>query len=300
MEAGDRLTLVYLQTHPVEAARRLEPLPSPDAAALLAPFDSTDIALVLEHLLPDAGAALLGHLPIKTAAAALSHVTSSAASALLRQCGAELQSNLVARLTPDVGPTIQRALTYPANTAGSLADPRILTLAPDLSVREALDRVSRDHSRATYYLYVLDRAAKLTGIVSLKELLAADPNDRVGSVMSTELVSVAAASTAEELLSHPNWRVFHTMPVVDRNGAFLGALRYRTLRMLEDKPRSSDRPPTLSGGLIALWEAYALAGIRVMTDVAEAMMPGQAQHGTATKTTPHSPESRDAGPQHPA
>ena len=274
MDPGDRLTLAYLQTYPVEAARRLEFLPPKDAIALLAPFQSTDIALVLEHLLPDSGAALLGQLPIETAAEALSYITSSAAIALLRQCGRELQSDLVARLTPDVRPTIQRALTYPENTAGSLADPQILTLAPDLSVREALGRVSRDHRRATYYLYVLDRAATLTGVVSLKQLLAADPNARVGTVMSSELVSVSAGSTAEELLSHPNWRTFHTMPVVDRNGAFLGALRYRTLRMLEEQPQTGDGPGTLSAALIGLWEAYALTGIRVMTDVAEAIMPG--------------------------
>ncbi len=273
MDPGDRLTLAYLQTHPVEAARRLEFLPPQEAVALLAPFQSTDIVLVLEHLLPDAGAAVLGQLPIETAAEALSYVTSTAAIAALRQCGRELQSELVARLPPDVRSTIQRALTYPENTAGSLADPQILTLAPDLSVWEALTRVSRDHRRATYYLYVLDRAATLTGVVSLKQLLAADPNDRVGTVMSSKLVSVSAGSTAEELLSHPNWRIFHTMPVIDRNGAFLGALRYRTLRMLEEKPQTRDGPGTLSGALIGLWEAYALTGIRVMTDVAAAIMP---------------------------
>lgn len=286
MDPGDRLTLAYLQTHPVEAARRLEFLPPRDAVALLAPFESTDIALVLEHLLPDAGAALLGQLPIQSAAEALSRVTSSAAIPLLRQCGRELQSDLVARLTPDVRPTILRALTYPENTAGSLADPQILTLAPELSVWEALTRVSRDHHRATYYLYVLDRAAKLTGVVSLKQLLAADPSDLVGTVMSCKLMSVAAASTAEELLSHPSWRVFHTMPVVDRNGAFLGALRYRTLRMLEERPRSSDGPGTISGALVALWEAYALTGIRVMTDVAEAMLPGPTDPPDSTKQGP--------------
>lgn len=287
MDPGDRLTLAYLQTHPVEAARRLEFLPPQEAVALLAPFDPRDMAVVLEHLLPDAGAALLGQLPIETAAEALSHVTSAAAIALLRQCGRELQADLVTRLTPDVRPTIQLALTYPENTAGSLADPQILTLAPDLSVWEALTRVSRDHRRATYYLYVLDRAAKLTGVVSLKELLAADPNDLVGTVMSSKLVSVSAASTAEELLSHPNWRMFHTMPVVDRNGAFLGALRYRTLRLLEEQPQARDGPGSLSGALIGLWEAYALTGIRVMTDVAEAIMPGPTDHPDSTKQRPH-------------
>lgn len=286
MDPGDRLTLAYLRTHPVEVARRLEFLPPQEAVALLAPCESTDLALVLEHLLPDAGAALLGFLPIKTAAEALSYVTPSAAIALLRQCGRDLQADLLAGLTSDVRPTIQRALTYPENTAGSLADPQILTLAPDLPVWEALTRVSRGHRRATYYLYVLDRAAKLTGVVSLKQLLAADPNDLVGTVMSTKLVSVAASSTAEELLSHPNWRVFHTMPVVDRNGAFLGALRYRTLRMLEEKPPVTDGPGTLSSALIGLWEAYALTGIRVMTDLAEAMMPAPTEHSDSKRQRP--------------
>lgn len=274
MDARHRLTLAYLQAHPVEAARGLEALSADDAASLLGAFEPTAVADVVECLLPDVGAEVLQRLPRDIGGGLLSHVASPAAIALLRHCPPGVRAELVEELDPEVRQTIHRSLSYPDRTAGSLADPRILTLAANLTVAEALTRVTRAHRRATYYLYVLDRSAKLVGVVSLKELLAADPGDSIGTVMSTHIASVSAASTVEELRAHSSWRVFHTLPVLDRGGAFLGALRYRTLRALEEEEAApAERPGFLSGALVALWEAYALAGIRIMTDLASTMPP---------------------------
>ncbi len=288
MRPEDALTEAYLRSHPLEAARQLESLPPEDAAALILPLDARVLAGTLEHVLPAHGAAVLVHLPRESAAKVIASLPSSIGIAVLRQCLPTFQAELLADLDTSIGPTLRRALAYPAHTAGSLADPRVLTLPADITVAEALHRVQQNHLHATYYLYVLDRGTRLVGVVSIKQLLAADQRDRVGSVMTTPVVSLSAGASAEELLKHPQWRLYHTMPIVDRAGTFQGALRYRTLRAMEEDALPVQASGTVSEALIALWEAYAVIGILVMTNLA----------GALTQPPTPEPETEKEGSSH--
>lgn len=271
MQSDHRLTQAYIHAHPVEAARRIETLPAEQAAALLMPLATPEISAVTEHLLPAPGAALLEHLPRDVAAEVITTLSSSSTITILRHCDQELRVDLLNRLGNTVGASLRRALTYPNGTAGSLADPRVLTLPPDITVGEALARIAGDQRNTTYYLYVLERDNTLTGVVTMKQLVVGKSHQLVGTIMNRRVVTLSAGTSTEELLKHPHWRQFHTMPVLDREGIFLGVLRYRTLRKVEEEAFPSAAPGSLSQALISLWELYALAGIRVMTDVAGAL-----------------------------
>ena len=79
----------------------------------------------------------------------------------------------------------------PQQTAGSLADPRVLTLPPDITVAEGIVLIKRNARLAGYYLYVLDREAKLMGVVTMKAVMLADPEDVIDSIMNKEVVSLS-------------------------------------------------------------------------------------------------------------
>jgi hypothetical protein len=85
---------------------------------------------------------------------------------------------------------------------------------------------------------------------------------------------VAAEATEDELLQTPHWRLYHTLPVVDRHGHFLGALRYRTLRRVEAQFHVKPTAGHLPQALLQMWEGYALIGLHIMTDLAQAIETG--------------------------
>lgn len=296
MEPAHRLTQAYVQAHPIEAARRLESLDVAEAAALLAPLPPEDIAPVLDNLLPAVGAALLDGLPLETATDVLAVLSSSSAIGLLRQYEPAGQGRYLDAMEAVLAGSLRLALAHPEGTAASLCDPRVFTLPPDVSVAEALARLRRTPRYATYYLYVIDRDRKLAGLVTVKELLASDGDHLVGSLMKTSVATLPAEATVGELLQHPQWRLFHTLPVVDRTGTFLGALRYRALRRIEDQAGVAQSPASLSGALLTLWEFYSVSGIRVMTDMAEALAAGA---GMAKPAAPPEQESEPGKEPHP-
>lgn len=287
MQSDQRLVQAFVQDHPQEVARQVESLPAEEAAALLQSLSAQEIASVAEHLLPAPGSALLRHLPLDRAADVTAFLSSSSSVAILRHCDPHYRNELLDCMDSKIGASLVRALTYPEWTAGSMADPRVLTLSPDITVAEALTRIRRDHRNTTYYLYILERDNTLTGVISIKQLVTREPRDLVGSVMNSRVVTLSARLQTEVLLKHPHWRQFHTMPVVDRGRTFLGVLRYRTLRKIEEETFPESTPGGLSHALISLWEAYALTGIKIMTEVAGALI-----HETQ-QTTPPSQEIKD-------
>ena len=268
MQAEDRLTLGYIQAHPLEVARRLESVPPQEAAKVLSPLPTGDIANVLECCLPAPAAKIVACFNRDAAGEVITQLSASSAIGVLRQFEDPLQHEMLEGLEKAIGASLRRAMRYLPQTAGSLADPRVLTLPPDITVEEALERVKMDPGHATYYVYVIDRDTKLEGLVTLKQLISSDTDHLIATIMTDNVITLSAEANIEEILQHPQWERFPTLPVVDRWGTFLGALRYRTLRGIEQDHVRNPDPGSLSEAFMQLWEAYSLAGIGIMTDMA--------------------------------
>ena len=270
MDAESRLTLAYLTSHPLEVSRQLESWPAADVAAIMAPYSPQDVAVILEHVSPLQAARILEHLALDKTADIVTLLPTDSAVWILRQCAPSVQKEVFTRLDESVGPSLRLSMAYPDGTAASLADSRVAILPPDITVSAALQRIKRDAAHATYYHYVVKRDGVLAGLVTTKELLASSPDQLTAAIMNGHIATVAAEATEGELLQNPHWRLYHTLPVVDRQGHFLGALRYKTLRrveaQLEVKPTAGPLPQTL----VQLWEAYAMIGLHIMTDLAQA------------------------------
>jgi predicted transcriptional regulator len=118
-------------------------------------------------------------------------------------------------------------------------DPEVLALPHDLTARDALARVREAAGNARYNVYVVDREQTLVGVINLHELLMARPGDQLSSLMQTRIHRLPARADRHAIVSDPGWREVHSLPVVDDRGVYLGAIRYRTLRLLEEQLRGN-------------------------------------------------------------
>lgn len=269
MELEHHLTLGYFQSHPVEAARHLESLGPQAAGVLLEALPGEEIANVLEHCLPVSTAKILEEVHLSLSADVLGAMNATSAIGVLRQFDEAMCYDILEAMDNSMGSTLRRALRYSPNTAGSLADPQVFTLPPDISVEEAISRIRTYGQKAMYYIYVIDRDGKLEGVLTLRQLLVDTSDHLVGTLMESQITTLSAEANLEEIIKHPEWSRFHTLPVVDRWGTFFGALRYRMLRRIEKDVEGKAPLGTVSDSLMQLWEAYSITGIRLMTDVAQ-------------------------------
>ena len=267
MRPEDLLNQGFARLHPVEAARQLETYEPEEAAEILGPISTVEMAGMLGCCQPGMVSQVVQKLDPDKAVEVVKELPASTAYVVFRQLTPELQTHVVDRLGPVDGIRFRRALRQPKQTAGSLADPRVLTLPPDITVSEAIALLKRNSRQAGYYIYVVGRDAKLEGVVNLKALILADPQDFIATIMNDQVVAISTNLTNDEIIGHPHWQQFPTLPVVDDDGVFLGMLRYRTLQQVIEDAATRRAPGSLPTALMQLWEAYSLVGLRVMTQL---------------------------------
>lgn len=113
----------------------------------------------------------------------------------------------------------------PADAIGRLMDPRVVALRSDWKVRKAIDLLHGAPAEALYYLYVTDADNRLVGVVSMRQLLLAAPQDAILSLMSREVVSVRREMDLRDVLALAEMKNFVAFPVVDAEGRLVGAIR---------------------------------------------------------------------------
>jgi magnesium transporter len=115
-------------------------------------------------------------------------------------------------------------LAYREDAAGGLMNPRFARLRPEASIDEAITYLRQElqHVETIYYAYVLDEQQRLQGVVSLKDLILADPKKTVREVMTTKLYKVLEDTGQEPIAHLLSVHDIQAIPVVDHEGRMKG------------------------------------------------------------------------------
>jgi magnesium transporter len=147
-------------------------------------------------------------------------------------------------------------LAYRDDVAGGLMNPRFARLRPDLTIDQALTYLRQQVGQVEtiHYGYVLDDQQKLLGVVSLKDLVAADPEKTVRDVMTTRSHTVTENSNEMESAHLFTEHGLEAIPVLDDQGHMKGVI---TADDLIDVLREQDTEDMLKlGGMEALDGPY--------------------------------------------
>src|SRR5450755_137236 len=216
----------------------------------LAELRPADIADILEQLdIEDAGA-VLDRLDTETAADTLNEVEYPLQSELLTELGPERASDLLERLPPDdaadilsemsreeaerllslmpanESQPIRDLLRYEGETAGGIMTNEILALAQDATVEDALTYLRQNsvHLEMVYYLYIKDEEEHLMGVVSLRQLVTADPATPLRNLMDRDVIKVQVDTDQEEVARIISKYDLLGVPVVDADNRLVGMI----------------------------------------------------------------------------
>jgi magnesium transporter len=256
MDSDLLISSQFIDAHPLDAARILEPLPIEDTAAFLQELSPRLAAAVMRLMDSMTAARCLEWMGAKQTAAILGNLRLEIASLLLRRCEERTKQGILEAMSSDVAEPLRSVLDFPEGTAGALMDPRVFTLFEDGYFREALKLMRKRPKHLIYYVYVLNRDQVFTGYTDLRELMLADPNAQISSVMRTDMGHLSPKLNRAAILEHPGWHRFHALPVVNGKGVFLGALGYQTLRRLEHEETQGPRTESAREAGTALAELY--------------------------------------------
>lgn len=214
----------------------------------LAELRPADIADILEQLDVDEAGAMLNRLDMEMAADTLNELEAPRQSKLLSELNPERASDLLERLAPDdaadilseMSPVeaerllnlmpanesqpIRELLRYGAETAGGIMTTEVLSLSQDATVEDAVNylRQHSEHLEMVYYLYIVDHDKHLAGVVSLRQLVTANPTANMGSLMDPNVIKVTLNTDQEEVARVIAKYDLLGMPVVDAEDHLVG------------------------------------------------------------------------------
>jgi magnesium transporter len=155
-------------------------------------------------------------------------------------------------------------LAYREDVAGGLMNPRFARLRPNASIDEAITYLRQQVSQVEtiYYAYALDEGQRLQGVVSLKDLVAADPTKTVKDVMNTKLFRVSEVADQKEIAHLLSTHGIQAIPVVDEEGRMKGIVTADDVIDVLREEHTADMQKI--GGMEALDRPYLETGFAAM------------------------------------
>ena len=203
--------------HPADLADIVEQLDQTAAGYVLATLDADTAADTLQEVDDEMQGSLLEHLDTERAADILERMSPDDAADLLGDLPELRAAEVLDRMEQDEAADVRELLAYPEESAGGHMTTDYLALPPELPVSAALAniRAATPEIDNVYYVYVTDPQEHLLGVLTLKDLVLADPEAELRTVMNARVVSVEADASEEEVAAVLNKYHLLAVPVVD-------------------------------------------------------------------------------------
>jgi magnesium transporter len=210
--------------HPADVAHIVEQLAPRDRAGILAALDDERAADVLEELGADDQVDILEALEPEKAADILEEMGPDEAADLVADLSEARQEQLLGLMEPEEASDVRELLAYGEETAGGLMTTDFITVTPEMTAEEVIERLRELHPDAdqVYYLYVTDADGLLVGTITLRGLIVASPGTPVRDFMRPDPISVAVDLDAEQVGAAIARYNLLALPVVDGDGRLQG------------------------------------------------------------------------------
>jgi magnesium transporter len=207
-----------------------------------------DVADILEQLSPSQRAAVFQHLDNEAAADTISELEDELQADVIDDLSERRASDLLAEMDPDdaadiIGDlpydkaerllrlmgvedstAIRTLLGYKEKTAGGIMTPEVTTVTEGMTVQAVIDQLRAEAAEheSIYYVYVIEEGCKLTGVISLRDLLIAEPSTLVSEIAERDLFTAHVDDDQEDVADQMSKYDLLAIPVLDENGCLLG------------------------------------------------------------------------------
>lgn len=205
-----------------EAFLRLEP---DEQLSLLRGLDADVAGDLLVELPTETTRRLADELPDEVLAHYLDVLPMDDALDLSEEIEPERFDALLNVIPEEDAEEIRRLLSFPEGTVGRLLTEDFVVVAPDTTMSEVLDLLrsaSSEEFETINYLYVLSEDRHLLGLLTLRRVLRAKPEDVARDVMNPDPITVEASMGQEEAARLLARYGFSALPVLDQHGRMLG------------------------------------------------------------------------------
>ena len=233
---SDELLELLDQKNMKELKLRMEDMNEFDLAEFLSEIDDKRMAMVFRLLSKERAAEVFANFEPPEQEKIINSITDSELTGIVEELYLddavdmmeELPANVVKRVmraaTPQTRALINQYLNYPENSAGSIMTAEFVDLKKYMSVKDAFARIRRigEDKETIYICFVTNASRKLEGVVTVKDLLLADPDTEIEELMDRNVVFASTTEDQESVSEKFSDYDLMALPVVDKEGRLVG------------------------------------------------------------------------------
>lgn len=221
---GAKSLLIPVQS--VDIAEAIEGLPEASQLIAFRLLSKAEAIEVYEYLSTDVQQSLIQEFKRQEVLDVVDKMSPDDRARMFDELPAKVVRRLLSQLSPKERQATAILLGYGEDTAGRIMTPEYISLKENLTVSQTLERIRNlaNASEVVYYLYVTDASRRLTGIVSLRDLVIAAPDTTLAEIMTRDVVFVHTDTDQEEVARTIQRYDIVALPVVDSEERLVGVV----------------------------------------------------------------------------
>jgi magnesium transporter len=179
---------------------------------------------------PGEAASMLEHYPDDFVAQMLASLNPALAQSVLERFKSERRQKIIAAAAPATRQQWIRNEAYPENSIGHMMEPALAVFQPGTTVAEATTELRHFVTRAFItYVFVVDEEERLRGVVAMREMLLAGPEQRLDEIMIPNPFHLTPEMPLVEAMKATMVRHYPVYPVCNADGKLIGLIRGQML-----------------------------------------------------------------------
>lgn len=228
LEAKDFSAVLKMlrEMHPADQAKLFFSMKPEQREVLLKKLEIPEIADIFDELDDNQTLQAARDLPLPFLADIINDMDPDEAADLLGDLtGRDVRKTISMLEEPQ---EILPLLRYPDETAGGRMTTDFLSLKPSDTVEDAIQylRSTGQETDVPYYLFVMNDKKELLGVMGLRELVCAQPQQLIGEIMEDQVISVQAMQDQEEAAQVMKHYDLQALPVVNQLGQLVGVISH--------------------------------------------------------------------------
>jgi len=210
--------------HPADIADIVEELSAKQRSAIFESLTDEVAADTLEEMEPEEQVSVIEHMDSERASEILEEMPPDEVADILADLPEARAHEILGLMEKDEADDVRELLAFPEDTAGGMMTTEYVAVSVGLTAQECIDalRVLEPEAESIYYVYVVDEEEHLRGVLSLRDLIVANPNTPITEFMRREIVSVPVEASAEEVAAVLTKYNLLAVPAVDDEGRLRG------------------------------------------------------------------------------
>lgn len=216
----------FQNLHPADLADMLEDLDESEQISVIENLDEDLAAEMIAEADLETQQQIFEKLDTETASDIIEEMDPDEAADLLQEMDEDRARAILAHMDLDEASDVRKLLEHDENTAGGIMTTEYAAIFEDFTVAHAFShlRLVAADIEIIYYLYVIDSQERLKGVVSIRDLLSANPALPITEVMDDDLVYVYAKTPQEEVANLISKYDYMAIPVVNDKQQILGVV----------------------------------------------------------------------------